>query len=229
MYLILSALVLSLTLLLTAEFNLTRDLATTKDRQFSMLSGVSKFFASSLFICFFLYLILADSVTGFSQVTYWVLIGLIFSMLGDLLLIPRNNKRSFLLGIAAFAIAHLAYMAAFIPLPRENSSLIYVSVATAIFGLVAYAWLKPHLAQLFRFMVPGYVMIICAMVISAASVGLSIDNYWVTGGVIIFAISDLFVARNRFVSPGFVNRLFGLPLYYLAQLMIGVGAIEIVN
>lgn len=229
MYLILAALILSLTLLLTAEFNLTRELTAAKEKQFSTLSGISKFLASGLFICFFLYLVVVHAAGEFSRLTYWVLIGLVFSMLGDLLLIPRHSKRLFLFGIAAFAIAHLAYMAAFIPLSRVNSSFVYVFVVTAIFGIGTYAWLKPHLTQIFRLMVPVYVMIICAMVVSAASVGFSISNGWIAGGVILFAISDLFVARNRFVNPGFVNRLFGLPLYYLAQLMIGFGTVEIVN
>lgn len=33
-----------------------------------------------------------------------------------------------------------------------------------------------------------------------------------------FFVSDLAVARNKFVSPGIVNRLWGLPLYYAANL-----------
>jgi hypothetical protein len=28
------------------------------------------------------------------------------------------------------------------------------------------------------------------------------------------------VARNRFVAPGVVNRMWGLPLYYLAQVLL---------
>ena len=34
---------------------------------------------------------------------------------------------------------------------------------------------------------------------------------------LLFYASDFFVARDRFVRPGFVNRLIGLPLYYAAQ------------
>jgi uncharacterized membrane protein YhhN len=39
-------------------------------------------------------------------------------------------------------------------------------------------------------------------------------------GALAFFLSDLSVARNRFVAPGFVNRLWGLPLYYAAQLLL---------
>jgi len=40
----------------------------------------------------------------------------------------------------------------------------------------------------------------------------------------LFFASDLCVARQRFVSPGFENKLVGLPLYFIAQLMFA-GAI----
>ena len=35
---------------------------------------------------------------------------------------------------------------------------------------------------------------------------------------VAFFCSDLSVARDRFVAPGFANRAWGLPLYYAAQL-----------
>ena len=39
---------------------------------------------------------------------------------------------------------------------------------------------------------------------------------------VMFAVSDIFVARDRFVSPSVVNRLWGLPLYYAAQLIFAL-------
>jgi hypothetical protein len=33
-------------------------------------------------------------------------------------------------------------------------------------------------------------------------------------------VSDIFVARQRFVTKAFVNRSAGLPLYYAGQFMI---------
>jgi len=44
---------------------------------------------------------------------------------------------------------------------------------------------------------------------------------WVRlAGAVTFYVSDLSVARDRFLAPGFVNRLWGLPLYYGAQLLL---------
>ena len=39
-------------------------------------------------------------------------------------------------------------------------------------------------------------------------------------GALAFAISDLAVARERFVTPSFVNGAWGLPLYFAAQLTL---------
>ena len=39
-------------------------------------------------------------------------------------------------------------------------------------------------------------------------------------GAVLFYVSDLFVARERFVTPGFVNKALGLPLYYGGQLLL---------
>jgi hypothetical protein len=39
-------------------------------------------------------------------------------------------------------------------------------------------------------------------------------------GALLFFVSDLAVARDRFVSPGFANAAWGLPLYYAATLVL---------
>jgi hypothetical protein len=39
-------------------------------------------------------------------------------------------------------------------------------------------------------------------------------------GALAFAASDISVAVDRFVKPAFVNKLWGFPLYYVAQLLI---------
>jgi len=39
-------------------------------------------------------------------------------------------------------------------------------------------------------------------------------------GAILFYLSDLFVARHRFMKQEFVNRLLGLPLYYSGQFLL---------
>ena len=56
-------------------------------------------------------------------------------------------------------------------------------------------------------------MVVCAIGASTAA-----GDMRLAVAALAFAASDVAVARNRFVAPGFVNRAWGQPLYYLAQL-----------
>jgi hypothetical protein len=39
-------------------------------------------------------------------------------------------------------------------------------------------------------------------------------------GAVCFYLSDLFVARDRFLKSEFANRLIGLPMYYVGQFLL---------
>lgn len=157
--------------------------------------------------------------TGYGQL---ILAGLIFCFAGDVLLIPING-RSFLAGMAAFALGHGAYIAAFM-LSAEAISLLSM-IALAGLTVVAALFLRqlwPHLAA-FRWPVAAYSAIIALMVaasFSAAPDGRQMVFGLASAGAVLFAISDLAVARDQFVEQNFFNRLWGLPLYYLAQMLI---------
>ena len=62
----------------------------------------------------------------------------------------------------------------------------------------------------------AYVVAITAMVIGAIALG----NPRFLAGAALFFASDLAVARDKFVAPGFTNRAWGLPAYYAGQLLI---------
>ena len=46
---------------------------------------------------------------------------------------------------------------------------------------------------------------------------------------LLFYLSDLAVARERFVAPGRTNRLWGLPTYYVAQILfaLSIGSLPV--
>ena len=71
-----------------------------------------------------------------------------------------------------------------------------------------------------RVPVRAYVSAISLMVAAAAGTYTASPAPALLAGAIGFALSDLSVARDRFVEPGFVNRVWGLPLYYVAQLLL---------
>jgi len=152
----------------------------------------------------------------------WILTALVFCLLGDILLIPAGRK-TFLAGVGAFALGHSAYIAAFMTGGAIFSSLTVLAALTMVAAIAAsLRWLWPQLGAM-KGPVAGYSIIIAIMVaasFAAAPPAHDPPYGLVIAGAVGFAISDLAVARDQFVAPGFFNRLWGLPLYYGAQLML---------
>ena len=150
----------------------------------------------------------------------WLLAGLLLCLAGDLLLIPVERPTVFRAGILAFLLGHLAFAAAF--LTRPLSWLGLLGSGLILFGLLrsVLRWLRPRLAADMVVPVHAYVIVIGTMAAVACAVTLAGGPWQVAAGALAFAASDVAVARDRFVSPGFVNRAWGLPLYYVAQLTL---------
>lgn len=147
-----------------------------------------------------------------------VLAGLVLSLCGDVLLIPHERARVFQAGVAAFGLGHVAYLAAFAlrfeSFPRAALAAV---IATLVLARVL-PWLRPHLPAEMNALVRAYMVVISAMLVFAAGASPSDPRIFV--GAALFYASDLAVARDRFVAPGFANRAWGLPLYFAAQLVI---------
>ena len=149
-----------------------------------------------------------------------LLLGLVLSLVGDVLLIPKGSKRAFLLGLGSFLLAHVAYALAFVARGVDGET---VLVACALLGVACVPlarWLFSHVRGRMRPPVAGYVVAITAMV--ALAVGAVGDGARVTLaiGAVLFYLSDLCVARERFVVRSLWNGAVGLPLYYAAQLLL---------
>lgn len=168
--------------------------------------------------------VLAALAGGAGESAYglWVLAALILCMAGDILLIPAGEK-TFLGGMGAFAAGHAAYIGAFLwGSPQPTPLFLAGAAAMAVFAIISLRWLWPHLGA-FRGPVAGYTAIIAVMVATsflAAPPTRPTPNLLVIAGAIGFAVSDLAVAREKFVASTFLNRAWGLPLYYGAQLML---------
>lgn len=156
-----------------------------------------------------------------------MVIGFILSMVGDLFLIPDKSRNTFISGMIAFGLAHLSFTIAFI-LIGVTSTWLYISFGTVLFLVIpSYLWLKPNLKAAYRYLVPGYMFLIAVMILfSGFAVGGESGSSLLFGGALLFGISDLFVARNQFVKKELVNKMIGLPLYYIAQLILVLSLIN---
>lgn len=151
-----------------------------------------------------------------------VMAALALSWLGDMLLLSQARK-IFLAGIGAFGLAHVAYVVAFVQLGPSWEGTAAGGALLALVAWQVWRWLGAHTGSL-KGPVVGYIVVITAMVATAIGlVGAGLSMGWL-GGAILFFVSDLFVARQRFVAPAPVNRYIGLPLYYAAQLVFGTVA-----
>lgn len=145
-----------------------------------------------------------------------ILCGLAFSMLGDVLLMPQS-KRAFMAGLGAFLLGHVAYAAAFLVRGVGVSVTLAGLALLAIPASVVGRWLWPAVPAEMRGPVLGYIVVISSMVALALGTVSKMGGVTVLVGAVMFYLSDLSVARDRFVKKGLVNRLWGLPMYYAAQ------------
>ncbi len=149
----------------------------------------------------------------------WILVALALGWTGDLLLLGRSTA-PFLGGLTAFLLGHAAFVTAFlargVSVPVTATALVVATPA----ALVVHRWLRPHLPDRLRLPVVAYIVVISAMAATGMGAGFAGGSATIPSGVAAFYLSDLSVARDRFVAPGFVNRLWGLPLYYAAQLLL---------
>jgi uncharacterized membrane protein YhhN len=141
------------------------------------------------------------------------------SWCGDVLLIPKM-KRAFLLGLGAFLLGHVAFAAAFVL--RGVSWPVSLAVAAALSAPLALVgrWLMPHVPRAMKLPVMAYMTVITAMVALSFGTASARGDARIAVGALGFYLSDLSVARDRFVAPGFANKLWGWPLYFGAQLVL---------
>ena len=156
--------------------------------------------------------------TGYGRA---IITALLLSWLGDVLLLSQRSP--FLLaGIAAFFLAHIGFAIAF-AMNKISTPILAVSLtAGVVAGILLLRWLWNYLHGAYRWAVPLYILAIVIMVSIAAS-AVSLPTGVALGGV-AFAISDVAVARDRFVEHNGFNKAWGLPLYYFAQILFAASA-----
>lgn len=189
-------------------------------RQHAVTRAVAKTIASLAFVGVG---VLAATDTPYAR---WIIVGLALGVVGDLALLGRA-KRAFIAGLIAFLFGHLAYvvaMAQVVAPARWLASAQFTALVPVAIAALAIAKLWPHVGAL-RVPVIAYVLAIVVMVIGAFAVmhagALPYESrYRLAVGAVLFFVSDLAVARDKFLVQSIANRAFGLPAYYAGQLLI---------
>ena len=148
-----------------------------------------------------------------------VLAALVLSWIGDVLLMSARSAL-FLAGLGAFLIAHVGFGAAFLIRGQALGWTAGALAVLAVPALIVSRWLRPHLPPEMRVPVHAYIVVITGMLALAVGTVAAGSPGIVLAGALAFYLSDLSVARDRFIRESFANKLWGLPLYYAAQLCL---------
>jgi uncharacterized membrane protein YhhN len=153
---------------------------------------------------------------GFSFFIFW---GLIFSLLGDMMLLKPWYK--FELGLAAFLVGHIFYIIAFISYKGMDWNILPLLPLIG-FALWLFRMIKPHLGKLL-IPVGSYMSVILLMVWQGMGILLSENNTFgllIGSGAFIFCVSDSILAYQRFMRRFKCGNTLSLLTYYIAQYLI---------
>ncbi|WP_308128761.1 lysoplasmalogenase [Bacillus sp. sid0103] len=146
---------------------------------------------------------------------HWIIwCGLFICMLGDGLI------RWFVIGLAAFLIGHLFYIAGFSRYWRFTKLSLLMILPIALYGFVMgyhviAALLQNHLDTL---VVPVLMYIVIISLMSWT--GFLSHNRWAIIGSILFVLSDSILSWNMFVSEIPHSDILIMTTYYIAQFFI---------
>jgi uncharacterized membrane protein YhhN len=166
---------------------------------------------------------IALSVGGLSNTCGRVgVVALVFSWAGDLLL-TFTARAAFLGGLVTFLLGHVAYSVAFGILGTNALTTAIVGIVMTFAGLLVWKWLAAHVGDM-ACAVVAYIVVITVMVVMAFAAFGAGATILIPIGAVLFSTSDIAVAQNQFVAPGVMTRVRGLPLYYLAQVLLAATA-----
>jgi uncharacterized membrane protein YhhN len=172
-----------------------------------------------------------DNLNSFAKL---MLTGFFFAWIGDTLLIfEPKHPVFFMLGLGAFLITHILYIVAFTKKGTVNSNIAqlkkkpYLILIFAMLGLGLYTLFYPNLADL-AIPVAIYTAVIIIMVLAAINRNsiTNSDSYKLCLiGALLFMISDMTLAVNKFFMPIDYAGLYLIVLYMAGQYLIMRGSI----
>ena len=161
-----------------------------------------------------------------------LLVGLVFGMIGDILLnlrylIPKMNQKIFLAGIVAFLIGHIMYLLALIP-QAQHVWIWYCVIAGALVAAALLAYIFKTMEVKKAFTIFGVFYLGAVFIMTAIAIGIAVFTpsrraiiYAI--GAVLFTLSDVVLIFNTFSGvTKFSLRITNLTLYYIGQLLIAL-------
>lgn len=185
----------------------------------------------AVMVCLFIWLYLN---TGMQGITIWFGIGILFSLLGDVLLM-LSLDRLFVFGLGAFLLAHIFYIVGF---QDQFASISAGSLLTVVLLGASAIRLMRRIVGAIRargqnkLVVPVILYSVVISLMLFAALTTIFDPTWtarasffVSIGASFFFMSDIILAWNKFVSPIKNGRILNIALYHLGQIGLIAGII----
>ncbi len=197
-------------------------------KKWSKLEWVAK---PAVMLCLFVWLF---TTVGLSGTTLWFGLGILLSLLGDVLLMISLD-RFFLYGLVAFLVAHVFYIIGFnSPIPAISAWSVILAIligwggARVIRRILTSVVTSGNIRM--RLPIIVYSVVISLMLLSAM-IKLN-DLSWNAGaallvalGAFLFYISDVILAWHKFVAPIQHGRIYNIAAYHLGQIILIAGVI----
>jgi alkenylglycerophosphocholine hydrolase len=184
----------------------------------------------AVMICLSLWLYLS---TGWQAAALWFGLGALLSLAGDVFLLWLD--RFFVFGLAAFFLAHMAYLIGFnTPLPPVTMWSLLLAVIIGVSGvrIMRRLLMGVHASSQSRLAIPValYGVVLTLMLLSAL---LTLSNVqwsaWssalVALGALLFYASDITLAWNKFIQPMPRGRMLNIGLYHAGQILLIAGVV----
>ncbi|MDT5018530.1 MAG: hypothetical protein QOD39_4690, partial [Mycobacterium sp.] len=134
----------------------------------------------------------------FARERRWLLAALVFSAAGDFLLAMPWWEPSFVLGLGAFLVAHLSFLAALLPWAARSAPRLSAASVVVLACVALLVWFWPRLmAEGMAVPVTVYIAVLGAMVCVAMMARL--PTPWTALGAVCFAVSDAMIGIGKFV------------------------------
>lgn len=161
---------------------------------------------------------------------YLPLIALLFSWIGDILLLG-DDPSFFLSGMIAFVMTHVCYSFTFLKIkqvtPKDRSYFIFPFLGLLLFSLLVFFYLKDdlgsYLLPILLYMV--FISLMASLAIhTRANVKIqTLSLYTFIPGALLFVLSDALLAINMFKMQHIVIEVLVMLTYGLAQFFITRG------
>jgi uncharacterized membrane protein YhhN len=182
----------------------------------------------------FLFLWLYTS-TGLSGNILWFGMGILLSLVGDVLLISYSD-RMFVLGMVAFLFTHIFYLMGFqeeLLHPTAWSFILLFFIFMNGFRLLRRILGAMRATGQNTLMIPVTVYGLAISLMLYAAMSTIFDPAWktsaaffVSAGAFLFYISDLILAWNKFVSPVKNGPVLNIITYHFGQISLIAGVIS---